>query len=676
MTRHVVRDGSLLRRPRLIAAAALSAVVAGLSAAPAADAGTYTVLGCRDRATTAIAAADASGGWRPVTSATADGLRSGNTCLSNGMLYSDVGGAGDFGTSPVFSGWTFAAPDGTAITGYLLDWEGWGANGATSGDLLVSGDQPAAFEQYDHAGTIGRHVSTRANLDETKVTLTARCVALSQHCGQTWYGGNAWVSLYRTEVTLRDAASPSAGAVSGTAVAHGTWRAAEALTFNATERGAGVQAVIVRADGRELVRQRVAEGRCTEALAGVYLSAVPCPLSASPEITVDTTTLTEGDHALRFSVADAAGNETTVYDATKLVDNVPPPTNSQAPTVSGYADVGERLSAQTGAWDAHGAGALSFAYQWQSCAADGSACADIPGANAAGRALVAGDVGRRLRVVVTGQTTEGSTSATSETSPVVRERPSAVVAYTPNTPVASMPAGRESADNGSLSGDTRGAPNGDNASDRATLTASFASSRSKALTTSFGRRAVIRGRLVDASGAGIRNARIELVATNAMPGATAVDKGGARTRADGNWTLILPANVASRTLTFRYRSHLADERPIAEVELRLRVRAGLTLRVTPRHTHNRGTVRFSGKLLGGPVPQRGKLVELQARGRGGGRWLTFKTIRTTTRGAFHARYTFHATYGAVTYEFRARAREDSSYPYLTGVSKRALVRVS
>jgi hypothetical protein len=676
MTRHVVRDGSLLRRPSLIAATALTALTAGLAAAPAADAGTYTVLGCRDRADTPVAASDASGGWRPTTSAVADGLRSGDTCLTDGMLYSDVGGAGDFGTSPVFSGWAFAAPDGTAITGYLLDWEGWGANGGTSGDLLINGDQPTTFEQYDHAGTIGRHTSVRSNLDETQISVVARCIALSQHCGQTWYGGNAWLSLYRTEVTLRDAASPSAGAASGTAVSHGTWRAGESLTFNATDRGAGVQSVIVRADGREILRQRVAEGHCTEAAPGVYLSAVPCPSSASPEVTVDTTTLTEGDHAVRFVVVDAAGNETTVYDATKLVDNVPPPTNSQAPTVSGYADVGERLTAQTGAWDAHGATGLTFLYQWQSCGADGSGCADIPGATAAGRTLVTGDVGRRLRVVVTGRTGEGATAATSDVSPVVRERPSAVVAYTPNTQPGPTPQARDSADSGTQTGDTRGAPNGDNASDRATLTAAFASSRSKSLTTSFGKRAVIRGRLVDAGGAGIRNARIELVATNAMPGATAVDKGGARTRQDGGWTLILPANVASRTLTFRYRSHLADERPIAEVELRLRVRAGLTLHVTPRHTHNRGTVRFSGKLLGSPVPQRGKLIELQARGRGGGRWLTFKTIRTSSRGAFHARYTFHATYGAVTYEFRARAREDSSYPYLTGVSKRARVRVS
>ena len=42
-----------------------------------------------------------------------------------------------------------------------------------------------------------------------------------------------------------------------------------------------------------------------------------------------------------------------------------------------------------------------------------------------------------------------------------------------------------------------------------------------------------------------------------------LDKGGARTRRDGRFTLVLPANASSRTLVLRYRSHANDTVSIA-----------------------------------------------------------------------------------------------------------------
>lgn len=62
----------------------------------------------------------------------------------------------------------------------------------------------------------------------------------------------------------------------------------------------------------------------------------------------------------------------------------------------------------------------------------------------------------------------------------------------------------------------------------------------------------------------------------------------------------------------------------------------------------------------------GKVVELQAHERG--RWRTFRTVRTSRKGAFSYRYRF---------SFRAggRVRADGSYPFALGTSRRVRVRV-
>ena len=172
----------------------------------------------------------------------------------------------------------------------------------------------------------------------------------------------------------------------------------------------------------------------------------------------------------------------------------------------------------------------------------------------------------------------------------------------------------------------RGAANGENPADAAVLVARWARSSRSRLTTRYGLRSVIRGRLTGASGAGVRNARIELLTTIDGRAAGALDKGGARTRADGRFTLILPRDVSSRTLLLRYRSHAADAVAAAQATLRLDVRAGVAL-ATGEHMAARGqAIGLSGRLVGRPLPRAGKLVELQARRRGHA-WTTVRIVR-------------------------------------------------
>ena len=93
-----------------------------------------------------------------------------------------------------------------------------------------------------------------------------------------------------------------------------------------------------------------------------------------------------------------------------------PPQNTAAPTISGTAKEGSTLTASDGTW---ANSPTSFTYQWQRCASDGTGCGDLAGGTGKTYALVAGDVGRTVRVVVTASNADGKASATSAATDVV-----------------------------------------------------------------------------------------------------------------------------------------------------------------------------------------------------------------------------------------------------------------
>ena len=187
------------------------------------------------------------------------------------------------------------------------------------------------------------------------------------------------------------------------------------------------------------------------------------------------------------------------------------------------------------------------------------------------------------------------------------------------------------------------------------LTARWARTRARTLSVAYGARPAIRGRLTRPDGAPVRGAAIALF-TRTQGRGRAVDAGGTRTRPDGSFTLVLRAGLPSSLLELRSRP--GD----ARAALHLRVRAGLSLRAARRGR----TVVLRGALRGRPLPRAGKLVELQARTRGG-RWLTFRTVRADARGRFRTRYRLH-TRRPATFVLRARSRAAGDYPYATGSS--------
>ena len=213
-----------------------------------------------------------------------------------------------------------------------------------------------------------------------------------------------------------------------------------------------------------------------------------------------------------------------------------------------------------------------------------------------------------------------------------------------------------------------GPANGTNASDEATLTASWRGHAGERLSGAYGAARTVEGRLTAPGDAPIADAQIEVSELPAYAGAKELALPTPRTGAAGRWSLTLPRGISSSELRFAYRNQLGSATPVATRTLALSVRAGLTLSIAPRVARVEGEIRFTGRLLGGPVPAGGKQVVLEARSPGG-RWLEFHVIRGQAGdgGRFHFTYRFHLP-GPANYQFRVLSEGEADYPFAAGSS--------
>ncbi len=214
--------------------------------------------------------------------------------------------------------------------------------------------------------------------------------------------------------------------------------------------------------------------------------------------------------------------------------------------------------------------------------------------------------------------------------------------------------------------ETPGPLNGTNASPKASLTAGWVGSKKSRLTRLYGRASTIAGRLTAPGGVAIGSAQIDCTATPAYAGAKAAAIACPKTGSDGRFTIRVPAGVSSRTVHLAYREHIGDAQPVATVALKLAVRAGVRLSVSPHTTSVGHRIFFTGRLLGGPVPHGGKQLVLEARSPGG-RWIEFDVVRTDTKGRFRSSYRFRFP-GPANYGFRAVSEPEADFPFTTGAS--------
>ncbi len=358
-------------------------------------------------------------------------------------------------------------------------------------------------------------------------------------CPATAPAARLW--LYRGDITLRDAsapvfASPPTGPlVSSSAPLVGK----QSVSVSATDKGSGVYQAQLEIDGSIAQTMTLDDngGQCRPP----FTASVPCKLSASATVNLDTTRLADGAHALRILVSDATGTNVAAWGpGTFTTANRP---CNPEPSV-------DALTLQAGVLRGRGRG-------------------------------------RRLRGVVT---------------------------------------------------------------------------------TGFGRRVRVRGRLVTPQGEPVPGAEVCVAARTDLARASLRVSGSVVTDADGRFSYMVPAGP-SRRIFFIHRT---PDGAVSGSVMR-RVRASATFRASDRSLRTGQAILFSGRLRGKPVPRRGVLVEIQARRPTG--WQTFGTARADRRGRFRFRYLFSRTRGVQHYSLRARVPRQATYPFLTGTSGTVRVRV-
>jgi hypothetical protein len=181
-------------------------------------------------------------------------------------------------------------------------------------------------------------------------------------------------------------------------------------------------------------------------------------------------------------------------------------------------------------------------------------------------------------------------------------------------------------------------------------------------------RATLVGRVAGV-GAGVQ---VDLLSRERVAGAPSTLLGSTTTAADGGFALAVPPGP-SRRVRAGWRVNATDTTFACSRPLNIRVPARATLHASPRSLRAGGRVKLNGRLAGGRVPSRGKLIDLQARE--AGRWHTFASVRTKPSGGFATHYRFHRTAPRRTYPMRVRVRPESSYPYALGYSRAVRIRV-
>jgi hypothetical protein len=311
-------------------------------------------------------------GWS--TSATgAVGPDSGdtNTCEQGGSL-----GAVTSSEAPQhpYEGpeWVFTAPAGSTIAGGSVTatltsphgqaWLGTPNADYDSADVLANC-------QYNLAcGGDGTLSGTFPITHPGGTNLYAIAVCVGPYEGATSCpasgGLDAGIYVGSADIELSNGATPGASGLGGTllnANASGT----QELTFDASDLGGpGVYLVTAQIDGTTVYSgtPNNNEGKCvpvgSSGGALMFDYSQPCRTSESVDLAVNTTALADGQHTLKVTIEDAAGNTSVVYDGTITTKQ---PANDSLGALPGPGTAGANLGVAVGVGAANGTSASDAA---------------------------------------------------------------------------------------------------------------------------------------------------------------------------------------------------------------------------------------------------------------------------------------------------------------------------
>ena len=315
--------------------------------------------------------------------------------------------------------WTLNAPDGTAIASlqfrrHLVG--SWNATHPLRWDLSTPEGRAETTPRFIVSLTTNLAAVPPDNIFihpvSNSASVTSRIFCQVTPCDASDSG----IELSALTVNLVDLFPPAEPTnLDGSLMAPGPVSGTRELTFHAHDRGSGIFGYILLVDGSPAMPvERVNEGTCHF---GVVPVLVPCRLDFDGRLSVDTTTLSDGEHNFQLRVSDLAGGEVTSANVPFTVSN--PLVSTAPPSIAGSTQLGRRLSATTGTWEGS---PTVFAYQWLRCPPDTttastSSCASIEGATSSEYVLAAADTYQRVAVRVTARRTATGASASAISAP-------------------------------------------------------------------------------------------------------------------------------------------------------------------------------------------------------------------------------------------------------------------
>jgi hypothetical protein len=199
------------------------------------------------------------------------------------------------------------------------------------------------------------------------------------------------------------------------------------------------------------------------------------------------------------------------------------------------------------------------------------------------------------------------------------------------------------------------------------LAASFKGTSRRTLTVPYGSRVSLSGRLTQGSKTPAAGP-IEVLERADRRGAHEKLARTIKTKADGSFSIGLATSRPSRVIRLAYRP--AGGGQVVSRALKLRVIAASRVKASLRGR----VVRFSGKVLSGPIPKGGKRVQMEGRSPGSA-WTAFKNLRTDKQGRFAGTYRLRVRRPGVVLKVRAIVPSEAGYGYLGSRSRAVTLRV-
>lgn len=222
-----------------------------------------------------------------------------------------------------FARWRWVAPSGTGITGVTGTW--WHTLHDGMEQRIGAGNWSGGFDPFASASTTDTNPhGFSASFSVPQPAIEDRLLCARAEDKWCSIDPDSWSAVQGMTIGIFDGYSPVPGDAGADLAAGGWRRGAQRVNYWDTDVGGGVRYSETLLDG---VRVGLTEYPCAKAMIDGEWRATrmqPCPTGAADEVTVQTTTFSDGPHALTRCATDFAGNSACLFPTSVLIDNHPP----------------------------------------------------------------------------------------------------------------------------------------------------------------------------------------------------------------------------------------------------------------------------------------------------------------------------------------------------------------